>query len=159
MLDEALLFARDDATAEAPATIDLASMMQTLVDDQTDLGAEVKLQMDVHPYVAGQPTALKRALSNVLDNAVRYGGSAEVQVIAPATVRIIDAGTGMTPEEANRAVEPFVRLEGSRNRDTGGTGLGLAIASNVIKRHGGTLGFSHTEDGFCAEIQLPVSDA
>lgn len=156
ILDETLTYARDESSDEAAVPIDLAALLHTLSDDYADLGHDVTFESSARPVLRGQPVALKRALGNLIDNAVRYGGSAHITCTADGTVRITDSGPGMSPEEAQRALEPFVRIDASRNRQSGGTGLGLTIASNVIRRHKGTLTFERVRDAFSAVVGLPV---
>ena len=159
ILDESLAFARD-ASAEEPRTLlDLGSLLQAVVDDVTDLGGEASLQVESPVRIRGQAVALRRAFANLVDNAVRYGDAAAVVLKAGGVVEIRDQGPGIPPGDVARALEPFVRLEASRNRETGGTGLGLPIARSVILRHGGTLTFSHPSQGFVVRVTLPVASA
>ncbi len=155
ILDEAMAFAKDDATSEEASTVDLASMLQSICEDQSDLGNTATFVGDARPYINAQPVAIKRALSNLVDNAVRYGGSAEVALDQDATVRITDPGPGMTAEELAHALEPFTRLEQSRNRTTGGTGLGLATAHAATKRQGGELDINKQPNGFVVTVRFP----
>ncbi|MGI9324984.1 MAG: ATP-binding protein [Pseudomonadales bacterium] len=164
ILDEALAFARDEASEESRRSVDLQSMLQTLIDDAQDsavlAGASVATEFVVQPAgsnasapnwrMLGQPLALRRAFSNIIDNAIKYGGSTSVLLTRdhmpdstrPAfRVDVRDAGPGIPDVDHDRVRKPYVRLERSRNRDTGGTGLGLAIAANVIRRHAGQLDF------------------
>lgn len=108
-----------------------------------------------------RPVALKRALGNLVANAVNYGGSARVSMTPPADgiveVTIEDDGPGISPSEIVRVFEPFHRLEQSRNRETGGVGLGLPIARNMLRAHGGDVVLSNRpERGLRAEVTLPV---
>jgi len=89
----------------------------------------------------GKPQALKRCLTNLVANAVKFGTRAKIIVEDDAAliIRVQDEGPGIAPEELERVFEPFYRVESSRNRDTGGTGLGLSIARDVAQAHGGSL--------------------
>ena len=109
--------------------------------------------------VRAQPAALRRAVRNLVENAVKYAGTAEISVekaASGARIAVRDRGPGMAEGDLETAVQPFVRLEGSRNRDTGGSGLGLAIVKRVAERHGGTLVLRNRDGGGLeAAIQLP----
>ena len=101
-----------------------------------------------------QPDLLRRALRNLIDNAVKYGGGAEVSV-EPGTIRIVDHGPGIPAADLERVLQPFHRLEQSRNRDSGGSGLGLAIARSIIEAQGGELTLASTVPcGLTATIRL-----
>jgi signal transduction histidine kinase len=97
-----------------------------------------------------RPTALRRCLTNLIDNAVKYGQFAQVTVTregAFATIRIKDGGPGIPEDELEKVFDPFYRVESSRSRDTGGTGLGLTIARNIAEQHGGTIRLKNLADG------------
>jgi protein-histidine pros-kinase len=104
-----------------------------------------------------QPVALKRAVSNLVGNALRYGGSAQVTVVTIDGLRVLidDHGPGIPAGELEAVFEPFVRLETSRSRETGGSGLGLHIARDLLQRQGATLSLSNRDGGgLRAEIRL-----
>ena len=108
-----------------------------------------------------RPVAIKRALSNLVNNALNYGGSARVSLLEPkdgqVTVLVEDNGPGIPPGELERVFEPFHRLERSRNRETGGTGLGLPIARNILRAHGGDVVLSNRPSGGVrATVSLPA---
>jgi signal transduction histidine kinase len=160
LLEEALAFARDDASDEPRKPLDLSSMLQTLVDDERDRGADASFIGPNGLLTTAQPVALKRAFVNVIDNAIRYGGAVRVELsIAESDlcIDVLDPGPGIPPEHQARALKPYERLDASRNRETGGTGLGLAIASNVVERHGGRLALSQVDAGFRVRIVLPAA--
>jgi signal transduction histidine kinase len=101
------------------------------------------------PYV-GRPLALRRCLTNLLDNALRYGRRATVVVEDTPmilTLGVQDEGPGMPPDQLERAFEPFFRGEASRNRETGGSGLGLGIARNIARAHGGDVVLRNRAEG------------
>ena len=111
-----------------------------------DGGGEAGYEGPAHLTVRARPLALKRALANLVSNAVQYGGSATVRLIPPVslgaagamvTIEVEDDGPGIPPQELERVFEPFHRGEPSRNRETGGVGLGLPIARNILRAHGG----------------------
>ena len=159
ILESSLTFARDELSEEAWSLLDLKSLLQTVVDDAVDGGGDAQLITADEPdakgvCTRGQPVALRRAFQNLVDNAIRYGGRARVLLKSNGLVEICDPGPGIAPEDVERALQPFVRLEHSRNRDSGGTGLGLSIAASVIRRHQGTLNFLQSSTGFTVLVRL-----
>jgi len=140
MTEAALTFARDAATEEETRRIDLSALVASLCDDLADMGQEVQfIEEQKHPY-ACRPLSLKRALRNLIENAVRYGKRALVSIEASDTelhINIDDEGSGLHGDDLERVFEPFVRLESSRNRETGGIGLGMSIARSIVRGHGG----------------------
>ncbi|MCB1683619.1 MAG: HAMP domain-containing histidine kinase [Pseudomonadales bacterium] len=162
LLDEAMDFAREDASDEQPIPVNVSSLLQSLVDDARDAGKSATWEGLDDVVVTGQPVGLRRAFGNLLDNGLRYGDSVRVrlsQVGLMIRVDLVDAGPGIPDTERTRVLLPYVRLEGSRSRDTGGSGLGLAIASNVIRRHRGTLSFVDADDGFTVRVELGSNPA
>jgi signal transduction histidine kinase len=159
MLAEALQFARDDATAGARRPTDLAALVQSVVDDMADAGLPVTMEPAESVVCDCRPDAMKRAVRNLLDNAVKYGktGHATVRGTAAAVeIAIDDHGPGIPAGELARVREPFYRIESSRSRETGGTGLGLAITQSIVQSHGGELTLSNRpEGGLRAAISLP----
>jgi signal transduction histidine kinase len=140
MVAATLAFGRDDANSEAPAPLDLAELLRTIVDEAADARPETaehtRYAGPDHQVVRARPVALKRALSNLVQNALTYGAAAHVSLTPPqsGTISILveDDGPGIPHSELERVFEPFHRLEPSRNRETGGTGLGLPIARNIV---------------------------
>ena len=160
MLSATLAFARDEASAEPRRSTDIRALLASVVDDMSDAGLPVTLAAPGEPAVAGcQPTALRRALTNLIDNAIKYGRRADVTMRqSPAAIEIIieDEGPGIPEGELGRVVEPFYRIEASRSRDTGGIGLGLAIASSIAEAQGGELMLGNRpQGGLKATIVLP----
>ena len=159
MIGQTLAFAREEVAAGPRRATDLAALIASLVDDRADLGRPVAFAPADPVVVACQPTALKRALGNLIDNAVTHGGGARVALTATparATVAVDDDGPGIPPAELARVLEPFYRLEASRSRDTGGVGLGLAIAQAAVVAHGGTLTLENrVPHGLRATVTLP----
>jgi signal transduction histidine kinase len=140
MLDATLSFARDDNADEKPVKVDLAAMLQSLTDDLADTGANASYDGPDRLPIEGRPIALRRAFTNLLENALRYGDEALARLRAEddqVVVEIADRGPGIPVENRENVFDPFFRLEGSRNRDTGGVGLGLAVVRAVAHRHGG----------------------
>lgn len=158
MVEATLEFARDVAKAEPTASVDLAALLGDLVGD---VGGERATLAPSPPVpVMVRPQALNRALRNLIDNAVRYGGVAKVtltQEPGMAVIKVADQGPGLPEDHLESVFEPFVRLEWSRNRDTGGVGLGLAIARTIIQAHGGTITLRNLpEGGLEAVVGLPA---
>ncbi|GBR11324.1 sensor histidine kinase [Acetobacter oeni] len=146
MVESTLAFGRDSSTREAMTALDLTALLATVVDDVGESrpadADKIILAGDPPPVIIrGRPLALKRAFTNVVNNAIIYGGSATVTVSKPedghVVVLVEDEGPGLLPEDLERMFEPFVRAEESRNRETGGTGLGLSITRTIILGQGG----------------------
>ncbi|TGD65236.1 HAMP domain-containing protein [Tabrizicola sp. WMC-M-20] len=161
MVEATLEFARGVAKAEPPSDVDLAALLADLVGD---VGGERATLVPSPPLpVTIRPTALNRALRNLIDNAVRYGGSAQValaQEPGTAIITIADKGPGLPEDQLEAVFEPFVRLEQSRSRDTGGVGLGLAIARTIIQAHGGSVKLrNQRKGGLEAVVTLPTGTA
>jgi hypothetical protein len=161
MVEATLEFARGVAKTEPTAEVDLAALLGDLVSDVG--GDRVSLAPSLPLPTTIRPQALKRALRNLIDNAVRYAEAAKVtltQEQGMAVISIADNGPGLPNDQLEAVFEPFVRLEGSRNRDTGGVGLGLAIARTIIQAHGGTVMLRNLPaGGLEAVIRLPIGAA
>ncbi|MFZ1415028.1 MAG: ATP-binding protein [Defluviicoccus sp.] len=160
MLEEALAFARHEDAAEKPLRFDLAVLLQTACEEWEDMGAAVHYDGPSHLVFLGRPGSLKRAFTNLISNAVRYGGTATVG-LAPSAQAIVasvsDTGPGIPDAELERVFQPFYRLETSRSRETGGVGLGLAVVRSVVALHGGSVRLENRpERGLRAVVTLPV---
>lgn len=159
MLDQTLAYLRGDRADEDVKPVDLVAILETIADDMTDAGARVELGGDASVVLAGRRLALKRAFSNLIENAVKYGGRARVTLTGAArtiVVTIADDGPGIAPENRERALAPFVRLEPSRSHETGGFGLGLTISKAIIEGHDGTLSLDNgAAGGLVVTIRLP----
>jgi signal transduction histidine kinase len=120
---------------------------------QVSLSGKSAVVLDTRPH------ALRRVLVNLVDNALKFAGSAELEVGSTAngelSIKVLDRGPGIAEDELVQVMQPFYRVESSRNRGTGGTGLGLAIAQQLAVAIGGSLTLSNRpEGGLCAEIRL-----
>ena len=163
MVAATLAFARDDAASETAVPLDLAALLRTVADEANDLagGEVVTVAGPSHLTLQARPVALKRALANLVGNAVAYAGSCRVTLGQPeaGTVRITieDEGPGIPEAELERVFQPFHRVERSRSRETGGAGLGLPIARTILRGHGGevTLANRHGR-GLVATVTLPA---
>ncbi|MNF93013.1 Sensor protein RstB [compost metagenome] len=129
--------------------------------DYQDVGKDVQLSGKSDTVIDTRPHALRRVLVNLTDNALKFAGAAQLQVESKPggslSVKVMDRGPGIAEEELAHVMEPFYRVENSRNRSTGGTGLGLAIAQQLALALGGSLTLSNREGGgLCAELKLPA---
>ncbi len=160
MLSATMSFVRDATQAAKRTKLELSSVLESLVDEMTDTGSEVTMERSDKVIVEGDPVALKRLFSNLLENAVKYGKRARVRVFRDgdhATVEVEDDGPGVPPADLERVFEPFFRREPSRNRDTGGIGLGLAVVRTVARAHGGDAELINREGGgLTARVSLPI---
>jgi signal transduction histidine kinase len=165
MVSATLAFGRDARTTEKIVPLDLAELIRTILDEagDTHLEAADRLGYDgpTHLTIRARSLAMKRALTNLISNAIAYGGSARVRLEPPAGGRIVitveDDGPGIPIGELERVFEPFHRVEGSRNRETGGTGLGLPIARDIIRAHGGDITLANRRSGgLAASVVLPA---
>ena len=161
MIESTLAFVRDDAKREPPLLVDLGALVDSVCENAMDAGGRVEIAARHGVNVTCRPIAISRAVANLIDNAIKYGGCARVTLDCGddrVAVTVDDDGPGIPEEEHEKVFAPFYRLEGSRNRDTGGVGLGLAVARNTAREHGGdvTLGSSGS-GGLRARLELPVS--
>ncbi len=162
MIADTLRFARDESGVREATRLDLASLLDSLVEDMAVAGAPVTLAPGPRAVVRGDAVALRRLFANLVENAIRYGTAAEVgwRVAGGAVeVSVADRGPGIDPAQAERLFQPFVRGESSRNRATGGTGLGLAIVRGIAERHGGSATLRNRADppGALAIVTLPLA--
>jgi signal transduction histidine kinase len=144
---------------EPPQNADVNALVQSLADDLAEQGQPVAFTG--HAVVADiQPGALRRVVANLIGNALRYGGRAEVCVMrSEKSVHIVveDQGPGIPPAELEAVFQPFYRVDSARGRDTGGTGLGLYIARDLTQKQGGTLTLANRpQGGLRAEVTLPL---
>ena len=159
MVSAALDFMRGLDPQEPQQPLDVMALLESLQADAREVGGLVEIEGAARAPYHGHPQTLKRCLGNLIDNAVKYGGSATIVVADAAEqlrICVSDAGPGIPEAELERVFEPFHRLEGSRNRGTGGTGLGLTIARNIAHAHGGELVLrNRTAGGLEAVLTLP----
>jgi len=161
MTEAAIAFARGESTEEETRPIQLEALIGSICDDQEDLGRPVSLVSADKITYRCRPDGLRRAVRNVVENAVRYGSEARVFIHrTPSTVDIIvqDRGPGIPEAMQEKVFAPFFRLEASRNKQTGGIGLGLATARAVARQHGGDIVFVTRHDGMRTVISLPRHD-
>ena len=159
-LDDILSLARVGRAHGPPERVDLAALTAAVVEEFEDMGEPVILGETTRIALPMHITWLRRALRNLIGNALRYAGEAEVSLLREsggAVLRVDDRGPGIPPERIADMMEPFTRGEASRNRETGGAGLGLTLARAIAEQHGGELVLENRPDGgLRAEIRLPT---
>ncbi len=159
MIAATLSFARDDATREQRVQIDLADLLQSLCDQAADGGAAADYAGPRRLAMFGAPMALKRAFSNLIDNALKYGNAVHVALEegeGEVVVTVADEGPGIPENQLEKVFAAFYRVEGSRSRETGGVGLGLAVVRSILRGHGGDIALSNRpEGGLQATVTLP----
>jgi protein-histidine pros-kinase len=150
------------AGAEPEVPLDVGSLIESMAEDLRDMGQVVQVRGEAAPLPA-QVSALKRCIGNLVENAVRYGGSAEVSLLDSPTqlrIEVADEGPGLPDEELGKVLAPFYRVESSRNRNHGGVGLGLSIAQDIAHRHRGQLQLrNRAQGGLVASLILPRAPA
>jgi signal transduction histidine kinase len=160
LIDEGLELARSAETAEPSAMLDLDSLLESLVEDAVDAGANAEFTAGCGAVLPLRPLATRRMFANLIDNALKHGGSVAVSAARDAdtvTVLVRDHGPGLPEEMLERAFDPFFRAEDSRSRETGGTGLGLTIARMLAQKNGATLTLrNHPEGGLEARVTWPT---
>lgn len=157
MVEATLTFARGLTGTEEPDDVNLRVYLETIL---TDVPESVELLGEEGTVVRLRPNAMRRAMRNLIENALRYGNSARLdwtESIDEVVLTIDDDGPGIAEEELERVFDPFVRLERSRSLETGGHGLGLSIARTIIQSHGGNVTLINRPDGgLRARVWLPV---
>jgi len=164
MVNATLAFGRDVAAEEPVGTVDLAELVRTVLDETADwwpdLVERIVFEGPAHLAYRGRPVALKRAVNNLVRNAVLYGGSAEATLTVERNLvrlTVEDRGPGIPSDELERVFQPFYRLEASRNKETGGNGLGLPITRNIARAHGGDVELNNRQGGGVrATLTLPL---
>ncbi|MBX8471652.1 HAMP domain-containing histidine kinase [Pseudomonas sp. RIT778] len=161
LVREGVAYARSiHGSTEESRRTNLDSFLDSLVFDYQDMGKEVQLSGKSEAVIDTRPHALRRVLVNLTDNALKFAGAAELLIQRDKnglSIKVMDRGPGIAEEELAQVMEPFYRVENSRNRSTGGTGLGLAIAQQLAMALGGSLNLSNREGGgLCAELKLPL---
>jgi len=160
MIQSTLDFLRGDASGEEIRTVDINTIIETVCYHLVDSGHDVVLRADTHAPLPCRPLAIKRAFSNLVENAVKYGTRARVSLAKQADTLIVtidDDGPGIPTAELDRVFDPFYRLEISRSRETGGTGLGLTVARSTIRAHGGDVELANRSGGgLSVTVTLPM---
>jgi signal transduction histidine kinase len=161
MISATLAFVRDNSRAGERTRLELCSLVESICDEMAETGADTDIaERDEKVVIEGDPIALRRMFSNLLENAVKFGGRGRARVYrdtAYAVVEIADDGPGIPAEEIERVFEPFYRREPSRSRKTGGIGLGLAVVRSIARGHGGDVALhNRSGGGLTARVQLPL---
>ncbi|WP_426149710.1 sensor histidine kinase [Pseudomonas sp. DC3000-4b1] len=158
MLDATLTYLHERRTSEALQWYDVQALVESLCENAQDNSLPAESRGSCAP-IKTQPMALRSCLSNLLDNALRYAGHTIIEMVdgpAAVVIRVIDHGPGISAEKREAVFEPFFRLEGSRNRNSGGVGLGMTIAREAALRLGGSLVLEDTPGGgLTAVVRLP----
>ena len=158
LVKEGLAYARSLDERSPSQAIELGPLLQALAQDAHDMGWTVRVAEDAQGRVIGRPSALRRALWNLIENGVKFGGEVDIALAASADgfeIRIRDHGPGLAEDELEKVFEPFYRTESSRNRETGGTGRGLAITRHLLRSQNGEGSLrNHPEGGLLATVSL-----
>jgi len=160
MVGGALAFFRDDAVAEDATSLDLPHVIVAITHDYADQNVQIAYDGPDWGLYHGRPLALKRALTNLIDNSIKYGTTPEVGLARDQTawsITVKDRGPGIPAESLESVFRPYHRLDKSRNRTTGGIGLGLTVAQAIVHGHGGKIVLSNrVGGGLEARILLPI---
>jgi len=159
MIAATMAFVRDTTRPAERTKLELASLLESIIDEAAETGGQASVEIGEKIIIDGDPVALRRLLTNLVENGLKYGGAVQGRVRAEgrlAVVEIDDHGPGIPPSELDRVFEPFFRSEPSRNRETGGIGLGLAVVRSVARAHGGDVTLhNRPEGGLRARVELP----
>ena len=161
MISATLAFVRDASRPGERTRLELCSLLESLCDEMAETGADTDVvERGDKVVIDGDPMALRRLFSNLLENAVKFGHRARARVFrddAYAVVEITDDGPGIPPTDTERVLDPFYRREPSRSRPTGGIGLGLAVVRTIARGHGGDVALmNRSGGGLTARVQLPL---
>ncbi|KRA57218.1 histidine kinase [Caulobacter sp. Root656] len=159
MIAATMAFVRDTTRPAERTRLELASLLESIIDEAAETGGQASVELGEKIVIDGDPVALRRLLTNLVENGLKYGGAVQARVRAEgrlAVIEIDDNGPGIVPAELDRVFEPFFRSEPSRNRETGGIGLGLAVVRSVARAHGGDATLhNRPEGGLRARVELP----
>jgi signal transduction histidine kinase len=160
MIDSTLAFARDDASQEPRRLVDLGVLVEDVCEDVADGGGEVCYGGPRSIDVPCRPNLVRRALANLIDNAVKYGRTARVKIVRDRDRILIvvdDDGPGIPSQEHEKVFAPFYRLQPARDPDKAGVGLGLSVARTVAREHGGDVTFVNRDGGGLSVLfELPA---
>ena len=161
LVQDGIAYARSaHGNVEKVSRIDVASFVESITYDYQDTGKAVTIVGQTEGTAQTKPHALRRILSNFIDNALKFAGAAEINVerrdSGAIAITVMDRGPGIPDDQLGAAMQPFYRLEQSRNRETGGTGLGLAIAQQLATAIGGSIRlYNRDGGGLAAEVTVP----
>jgi two-component system, OmpR family, sensor kinase len=161
MISATLAFVQDATRTSERTKLEVSSLVETVMDEAAETGADAAVEHAERAVVDGDPIALKRLVTNLVDNALKFGSRARGRVFAEAGMAVVevdDDGPGVPEGDIERAFEPFQRLETSRSRETGGAGLGLAVVRAIARGHGGEVTLQNrAEGGLRARVTLPLA--
>ncbi|MBS1230332.1 MAG: two-component sensor histidine kinase [Proteobacteria bacterium] len=159
LVSEGLDYARSAHLCESSSLIEVNHWLEGMVDDAQDAGATCRIKGQALAPYRGALRALTRAMQNLIENALKFGSEAEIQIedsTERLLIRVLDNGPGLSDALIEKVFDPFFRAEMSRNRDTGGSGLGLSIARNIVRAHGGEIHLhNRAGDGLEVLVELP----
>ena len=162
-LTEQVLAAAKGAGGETRRNVDLSALVESLCTDLDEIGEPVRWVNHSPAPISCRPNEIKRAVRNLVENAVAYGHKADVRITGTGKgydVVVDDTGPGIAEEDRQRVFEPFVRLESSRNEATGGTGLGLTLVKTIVEGHGGEVMLENrAEGGLRVRMRFPRMEA
>ena len=163
MIESILTFAREETQREPRSLVDLSALVEGICEDASDSGEPVTFDGPRGVTISCRPTALRRAISNLVDNAIKYGKIALV-TLSPGpehvTVTVEDEGPGIPWNEREKVFEPFYRADRSRNPNTGGVGLGLCVTRSIVWEHGGDIALANRKGGgLSVRLKLPIATA
>jgi signal transduction histidine kinase len=160
MIDSTLAFARDDSREEARQLVDLGVLVGDVCEDVADTGGEVSYLGPRNIDVPCRPGLMRRAVANLIDNAVKYGAAARVKIVREnnsLAIVVDDDGPGIPSEEQERVFAPFYRMQTARDPGKAGVGLGLSVARTIAREHGGDVRLGNRDGGgLSARIELPA---
>jgi signal transduction histidine kinase len=160
MITQVVAYIRDAATPGPREATDLRALLQAVIEDARLIGSEVGLDDGRTVAVVVDPVGLRRLLANLVENAIKYGGSAQVRLRVEeglAIADIIDQGPGIAEDERERVFEPFYRSDMARRSGKAGSGLGLAVCRSIARAHGGDVCFLESGEGFVTRLSVPVA--
>ena len=160
MVESIPSFTRDDAKQEARSLLDLSALVEGICEDAMDAGEKVAFSGPRDVTISCRPMAMRRAISNLVDNAIKYGGKADV-TLAAETGRVVitveDEGPGILRNEREKVFEPFYRIDSARDPTTGGVGLGLSVTRSIVWEQGGDISLSARKGGgLTVRVELPL---
>jgi signal transduction histidine kinase len=160
MIDTTLAFAADDARQEPRRLVDLGILVEDVCEDATDAGGSVSYAGSRGIEITCRPSTIRRAVANLIDNAVKYAGAARVRIVREQgriVIVIDDDGPGIPTEEQEKVFAPFYRLDPARDPEKAGVGLGLSVARTIARQHGGDVTLANRDDGgLSVRLELPA---
>jgi two-component system, OmpR family, sensor kinase len=160
MITSVLAFIRDASEPGHREKLDLSSIVEDVVEDAVFVGKDVRLTLNEKAPVEVDAIGMRRLLSNLVENAVKYGDHARVRLFTDrhdAIAEVSDDGPGLSDQELERVFEPFYRAAAARSSDKEGSGLGLAVCRSIARAHGGDVQLSRGERGLIAQVRLPLA--